>query len=100
MIKIPHHGGKTSAYKPFFDTVSPDVAIISMGRDNRFGHPHKEMLTILSGVKIYRTDSDGAIKIRESEKGLEIKRYRDFQFEKVKSFNKEIENVKRLFMVW
>ena len=100
VIKIPHHGGKTSAYKPFFDAVSPDVAIISMGRDNRFGHPHKEMLTILRGVKIYRTDSDGAIKIRESEKGIEIKRYKDFQFEKVKSFNKEIENVKRLFMVW
>ena len=100
VIKIPHHGGKTSAYKPFFDTVSPDVAIISMGCDNRFGHPHKEMLTILRGVKIYRTDSDGAIKIRESEKGIEIKRYKDFQFEKVKSFNKEIENVKRLFRVW
>jgi len=100
VIKIPHHGGKTSAYKPFFDTVSPEVAIISMGRDNRFGHPHKEMLTILRGVKIYRTDSDGAIKIRESEKGIEIKRYKDFQFEKVKLFNKEIENMKRIFMVW
>ncbi|MDH5202091.1 MAG: DNA internalization-related competence protein ComEC/Rec2 [Nitrospirota bacterium] len=100
VIKIPHHGGKTSVYKPFFEVVSPDVAIISAGRDNRFGHPHKEMLKILRGVKIYRTDSDGAIKIRESVNGLEIKRYKDFQFEKVKSFNKEIENVKRLFMVW
>jgi len=100
VIKVPHHGGKTSAYKPFFDAVSPDVAIISVGRDNRFGHPHKEMLTILRGVKIYRTDSDGAIKIRESEKGFEIRIFKDFQMKKIHSFNEEIENIKRLFVVW
>ena len=100
VIKVPHHGGKTSAYSPFFEAVSPDVAIISAGRDNRFGHPHRETLNLLEGVKVLRTDSDGAIKIRESVNGLEIKRYKDFQFEKARSFSKEIENMKRLFMVW
>ncbi len=100
VIKVPHHGGKTSAYKPFFESVSPEVAVISSGRYNSFGHPHKETLDALQGVSIFRTDTDGAVKIQESEKGLEIKTYKDFQFVKTKSFQKEIENIKRVFMVW
>src|SRR4030042_1463931 len=100
VIKVPHHGGKTSAYKPFLELVSPEVAVISSGRDNPFGHPHKETLDALQGVSIFRTDIDGAIKIKESEKGLEIKTYTDFQFVKTRSFQKEIENIKRVFMVW
>jgi competence protein ComEC len=100
VIKVPHHGGKTSAYKPFLEAVSPDVAVISLGRDNSFGHPHKETLDALQGVSIFRTDTDGAVKIQESEKGLEIKTYKDFQFEKTNSFKKERKNIKRIFMVW
>jgi len=100
VIKVPHHGGKTSAYKPFFKSVSPEVAVISSGRYNSFGHPHKETLDALQGVSIFRTDTDGAVKIQESEKGLEIKTYKDFQFEQTKSFIKETENIKRVFMVW
>jgi len=100
VIKVPHHGGKTSAYKQFFELVDPEFAIISSGWDNSFGHPHKETLDALQKVRILRTDIDGAIQIRESEKGLEIKTYRDIQFEKTKSFKKEIENIKRVFMVW
>jgi len=100
VIKVPHHGGKTSAYKPFLELVSPEVAVISLGRDNSFGHPHQETLDALQEVSIFRTDIDGAIKIKESEKGLEIKTYKDFQFVKTRSFQKEIENIKRVFMVW
>jgi competence protein ComEC len=100
VIKVPHHGGKTSAYEPFFEAVSPQVAVISAGRDNRFGHPHREILDMLNKVKVFRTDTDGAIKIRESGKGLTIKTYKDTQFEKTRSFKREIENIKRVFMVW
>jgi len=100
VIKVPHHGSRTSAYKPFLELVFPEVAVISSGRDNPFGHPHKETLDALQGVSIFRTDIDGAIKIKESEKGLEIKTYTDFQFVKTRSFQKEIENIKRVFMVW
>lgn len=100
ILKVPHHGSKKSAYEPFFNTVSPDIAIISIGRDNPFGHPHPETLDALYGVEIFRTDLDGAIKIKESINGLEVKTYKDFQMKKIHSFNEERENIKRLFIVW
>ncbi|KAF0145841.1 MAG: competence protein ComEC [Nitrospirae bacterium] len=100
VIKVPHHGGKTSASEWFLSTVSPEVAVISAGRDNSFGHPHKEMLDMLADAKVYRTDIDGAVRITEKEGRLEIKTFKDFQFEKTKSFSGEIRNIKRLFEVW
>jgi competence protein ComEC len=100
VLKVPHHGSKKSAYEPFFKIVSPDIAIISVGGDNPFGHPHKETIDALYGTKIFRTDLEGAIKIKESEKGLEIKTYKDFQFQHVKSLREEIGNLKRLFETW
>ena len=96
VLKTPHHGGKTSADEAFFRAVSPDVAVISVGRDNSFGHPHQETLDALEGVGIYRTDIDGAIKIKASENGLEIKTYRDFKIEKAGSFSDEIKNFRKL----
>ena len=63
VLKVPHHGGKTSAHELFLRAVSPDVAVISAGRDNSFGHPHQETLDALQGVRIYRRpDIDGANK--------------------------------------
>jgi competence protein ComEC len=100
VIKVPHHGGKTSAYKPFFELVSPEVAVISIGKNNAFGHPHDEMIDTLQGVRIFRTDTDGAVKIRESTHGLEIKTFKDFQLERTGSFTVEIQNIKRLFQTW
>ena len=99
-IKIPHQGSRTSAYEPFFEAVSPEVAVISVGRFNVFGHPHEEMLELLEKMKTFRTDLDGAIKIRESEKGLEIKTYKDFRFKKAGSLREEMRNIKRLFETW
>ncbi len=99
-IKVPHHGGKTSAYKPFFELVAPEVAVISSGRDNSFGHPHEETLNSLQRVRIFRTDIDGAIQIRESEDGMKIKTYREFQLERARSLRIEVQNIKRLFQTW
>jgi competence protein ComEC len=99
-IKVPHHGGKTSAYEPFLKMVSPEIAVISVGRDNTFGHPHKETLDALHGVKIFRTDIDGAIKIRETAKRLEIKTYNDYRLQRAKSLSDEMKNFKRLFETW
>jgi competence protein ComEC len=100
VIKVPHHGGKTSSHEPFFEAVSPDVAIISVGHDNAFGHPHQEMLNTLQGVRTFRTDLDGAVKITESEKGLEVKTYEDFTLKETRSFKNEIKNIMRLFTTW
>lgn len=99
-IKVPHHGGKTSAYKPFFESVSPELATISLGKNNAFGQPHDEMIDTLQGVRIFRTDTDGAVKIKESKNGLEIKTFRNLQLEKPRSFDTELQNIKRSFQTW
>jgi competence protein ComEC len=100
VVKVPHHGGRTSAYKPFYDVVSPEIAVISVGRDNSFGHPHQDTLDMLEGAKIYRTDMNGAVKITEKNGGLEVKTYRDYRFSKTKNLAGDIKNIERLFRVW
>jgi len=99
-VKAPHHGGRTSAYKPFYDVSSPEIAVISVGRNNAFGHPHQDTLEMLGSAKIYRTDMNGAVKIAEKNGLLEVKTYRDFRLSKTKSLAGEIKNIQRLFMVW
>jgi len=100
VIKVPHHGGRTSAYRPLYDVVSPEIAVISVGRGNSLGHPHQDTLDMLHGVKIYRTDINGAVKITEKDNGLEVKTHNDFRFSKTRSLAGEMKNIKRLFEVW
>jgi len=47
ILKLGHHGSKTSTSEEFVDVVSPDGIVISAGKDNRYGHPHKEVLSVL-----------------------------------------------------
>lgn len=100
VIKIPHHGAKTSADKYFFSLVSPKIAIISAGRNNSFGHPHSEMLEAINNSKVLRTDVDGAIKITATSDSIETKTYSDFQIVKTNSILKEIKNIKNIFSTW
>lgn len=60
-LKVSHHGSKNSSSIEFLDEVSPDVAAISCGYRNSYGHPHKETLSRLSdkNILIYRTDTQG-----------------------------------------
>ncbi|CAH0418190.1 DNA internalization-related competence protein ComEC/Rec2 [Periweissella ghanensis] len=64
VIKLGHHGSKTSSGAQFLETVQPQVAIISAGRDNRYHHPHEETLMTLAQTKIpyFSTARDGMIK--------------------------------------
>ncbi|QPC46948.1 DNA internalization-related competence protein ComEC/Rec2 [Mangrovibacillus cuniculi] len=66
VLKVSHHGSNTSTKTTFLKQVSPKVAVISAGRNNRYGHPHKEVLHALasSRVRIYRTDLHGAVTYR------------------------------------
>lgn len=66
VLKAGHHGSKTSNAQEFLDMVKPGYAIISAGKDNRYGHPHQEVLSRLSGVgaKILRTDEEGSIVLK------------------------------------
>ncbi len=100
VIKIPHHGGRTSSNPQFLAGVAPSIAVISVGRDNNFGHPSAEMLEQLQGMRVLRTDRDGAIRITETPHGLRVKTYRDYAFEKADSLQKEWKNIRRLFETW
>jgi competence protein ComEC len=100
VIKVPHHGGKTSSLRSFIDAVSPDIAVISAGRDNAFGHPHKETLDALQEVQVFRTDLDGATRLSKAAQGFKSSTYKNLRLEKARSFNDEMKNVRRLFVTW
>ena len=63
VLKVGHHGSNTSTTPPFLNSLNPKVALISAGRNNRYGHPHQEVVDTLekNGVIVYRTDQNGAI---------------------------------------
>ena len=65
VLKVGHHGSKTSTSEPFLAVVNPEIALISLGATNKYGHPNEETLEILErhGVKIYRTDESGTISL-------------------------------------
>ena len=62
-LKVGHHGSDTSSSKEFIESINPKYNLISVGVDNKFNHPRKEVLKILSNRKIYRTDKEGTIEI-------------------------------------
>ena len=63
VLKVGHHGSTTSTSNQFLRAVNPAVAVISVGRDNSYGHPHREILERLSDLKLYRTDLNGTVTV-------------------------------------
>lgn len=65
ILKVGHHGSKTSLSKELLQQLKPEVALISVGAKNRYGHPTEEALSLLNeyGVKVFRTDENGEIRI-------------------------------------
>jgi competence protein ComEC len=74
VLKVGHHGSRTSSSPAFLAAVSPEVAVISAGVRNRFGHPHPTTLAALAaaGVRVWRTDRDGAVTVTTDGKSLEV----------------------------
>lgn len=72
VLKVAHHGSRTSSSEEFLEQVKPEYAIISCGQDNDYGHPHKEVIGRLKGVKIYRTDEEGTILVTSDGENLEF----------------------------
>jgi len=87
LIKMPHHGsssprslnGTGSLYR-FIRTFSPDYAVISVGANNDYGHPHRETLDLLddADVKVYRTDIDGDILVKSDGRSLSFETGKDY----------------------
>lgn len=65
VLKVGHHGSRTSTTEEFLEEVNPEYAVISCGIDNDYGHPHEEAISLLNefNVEYYRTDLQGTIKI-------------------------------------
>ena len=69
VLKIAHHGSKSSSSEAFLDAASPSIAVIQVGANNFYGHPHQQTIDRLEerGIPIYRTDMNGAV-------GIDIRR--------------------------
>ena len=69
ILKVPHHGSRSSSGKAFIAAVSPQIAIFSVGKNNRYRHPHEEVLFAYEsfGTESYRTDQVGAVSIEMGE---------------------------------
>jgi competence protein ComEC len=74
ILKIGHHGSSDASSAAFLSRVNPEVAVISLGRDNEYGHPHEETLERLraAGPLVLRTDQDGTILVRSDGKTCSV----------------------------
>ncbi|UCD35398.1 MAG: DNA internalization-related competence protein ComEC/Rec2 [Nitrospiraceae bacterium] len=99
VLKVSHHGGRTSSSGAFIDAVHPRIAVASAGRMNGFHHPHQETLERLRSVnaRIFRTDRDGAVTITAKKGRFEIATREDGQFIRAGTWRDELRNLALLF---
>ena len=72
VLKVVHHGSRTSSGEEFINEINPKYSVISVGKNNRYGYPNKEALNNLENSKIYRTDEDGSIMFKIKNNKLQI----------------------------
>ena len=75
VLKAPHHGSRTSSTAAFISALDPDVAVVSAGRDNRFGHPHPEVLAryAAAGATVLATGAVGAVEVCSDGRQLRVR---------------------------
>ena len=69
LLVAGHHGSKYSTSQELLDAVTPELALISVGKDNYYGHPAPETLERLAGTELHRTDLEGTVTVNVSRKG-------------------------------
>ena len=76
-LKVAHHGSKNASAERFLDLAQPKLAVISAGKNNRYGHPHAELLNRLEqrGAQIFRTDQGGAVRVTAEGKKIRVETY-------------------------
>ncbi len=77
VLKVPHHGSRTSTTSIFLERVNPVIAIISVAKHNPFGHPHPEVLQRLENypLQLFRTDQQGAVTVHSDGNYLRTTTY-------------------------
>jgi competence protein ComEC len=81
ILKVAHHGSKSSSSEAFLDAVKPRIAVIQCGRNNFYGHPHKQTLERLEdrGIRVFRTDISGAVGIDIHGENISVDLYKEAQ---------------------
>lgn len=105
VLKVPHHGSRSSSTPAFIAGTSPEIVVISAGARNWYGHPHPDVVAGWEGAgsRVYRTDRDGAVSIRISNGSLTITTWSELILERVQLDNNsdwkniETKNYMRLF---
>jgi len=77
VLKVPHHGSKTSTSERFLDEVRPWFGVVSAGADNPYGHPHADVLARLAAyrTRLFRTDQEGAVTLKTDGHRLYVSTY-------------------------
>ena len=72
ILKVPHHGSANGMSRELLGKTTPEYAVISVGLNNRYGHPSEETLSMMeqADAKVYRTDLDGTVKITSTKDGI------------------------------
>ncbi len=85
VLKVPHHGAKGSVYEPFLRAVNPQLAVVSVGHANAYGHPSPAMIEAYArlGIPLLRTDRHGAVSIIGTPSGLQVNCQSGRQFKRV-----------------
>lgn len=78
VLKVPHHGSRTSSSAVFIDAVRPECAVISVGERSRFGHPHIEVVEryLARSAKLYQTGRDGMVTVETDGAAIDLKTYK------------------------
>ena len=76
VLKVGHHGSNGASSPAFIAAVAPRLAVIPVGADNKFGHPHPAVLERLSGVEVLRTDQNGRIEVVSDGQRLSVETQR------------------------
>lgn len=101
VMKVPHHGSASSLSSEILALVSPDIAVISLGRRNIFDFPHEETLLKLRSVRTFRTDRDGAVRVTAAGNGaLFVRTWKDSQLTEATGLADEVGNFRRVCAVW
>ena len=74
VLKVGHHGSANATYQSFLDKVQPQIAVISCGENNDYGHPHKNVLKLLKQIdcEVHRTDKEGTVAVSSDGRSYEV----------------------------